>query len=1019
MSRIIDNEKRKMYEILNKDLINLNDLCFASAYFNIGGFNLIKETIKNKKLKFLIGRPPDESIAFDEKIIKEIEEHEDDSNYYKLLKEAIDYFKSNLVEIKKGEGSFFHGKAYIGINPSLDNPEYGIGIVGSSNFTFAGLKTNMELNVENTDREVLKELSTWFLNRWDKADDYKNEFIKVLENYTVTHLPFEIVSKALYETYKNDLELAQKIKMIDLKIFQKVSVLEATRILDNYGGVVIADSTGLGKTRTMIALAQEARMDGKKALLIAPKSVISTTWKKEMEETDTNIEYVNSEYISQNPEKFTNKYKDKYNFIIIDEAHYFKSSATKRYKALRELILLNNAEVVLGTATPINTSLMDLYNLISLFANDDSIRDITDMSLKGYFSSNQKALLNGKNFDMTPVLERFVVRHSRRFAMQIDSDSKFPKRIIDKDPLDKYIPDIDYEDLNKKLEDLNFVQYDFSVDKLSDFTLPSGAPVSILSDKNKKDNLKKLIKTIVKLNIFKRLESSKTAFKYTMKNILDYLNKAIEMANMGYFLPSSIADSPFFDYSSDDKDLEDIEDNIKNVFNDMDLKDKCKLADNERDYFIKCCKEDIKSIDNILSGLSGNDEKLDHFIKRIKKIINNIEKPNGIVIFTQYKDTAKYLYEEIKNIKINNYLTTGSVCYDNGKTSNTSDIVNKFQECGGIIVSTDVLSEGQNLQNAQYMVNYDFPWNPVVLIQRSGRIDRLMSPYKNVFLINILPDNSNPEDPKSLEHFIRLIKRLYTRITGIKNTIGIDSPILDDDTEPKDFGNIQKLIADGNSDILDTLSKSLEQFDSDPREKLLDIINEKGKDWIKKLPNGIGSYKIYNRNGIFALFKDNNSNYYWRLLFDDNKEIIKDPSQIVSILLKDYENDTDGKYINYELIVDKLKKLKEQTINEIKTNKRNQNIGKIIHNLTNKDKFIIKKLNEFDESLSLLYRNIANEQLTNSLYEHINSDDFYNMAKELIEKYSNENSSEEIIETPEDIKMTRICWCLLRRDEIL
>jgi superfamily II DNA/RNA helicase len=118
-------------------------------------------------------------------------------------------------------------------------------------------------------------------------------------------------------------------------------------------------------------------------------------------------------------------------------------------------------------------------------------------------------------------------------------------------------------------------------------------------------------------------------------------------------------------------------------------------------------------------------------------------------------------------------LVTGAGGYDdNGKSADEADIVKRFQKTGGILVSTDVLSAGQNLQNAQYVVNYDFPWNPVVIIQRVGRVDRIGSPYDQVYLINVLPESSSPEDPESLEFFLGLMERLYKRLEAIRSTIG-------------------------------------------------------------------------------------------------------------------------------------------------------------------------------------------------------------------------------------------------------
>src|SRR3990172_6799419 len=117
-------------------------------------------------------------------------------------------------------------------------------------------------------------------------------------------------------------------------------------------------------------------------------------------------------------------------------------------------------------------------------------------------------------------------------------------------------------------------------------------------------------------------------------------------------------------------------------------------------------------------------------------------------------------------------LATGDVCFNKKCVgSSKTEVIRDFQRSGGILVSTDVLSEGQNLQNAQYIVNYDFPWNPVVLIQRVGRVDRMGSSHDEVFLINVLPRHGDPEDPSSLEHFIGLMKKLYIRLEAIRETI--------------------------------------------------------------------------------------------------------------------------------------------------------------------------------------------------------------------------------------------------------
>ena len=1010
MSRIIDNENEKMYEVLNKELPLSNELAFASAYFNIKGFGLIKDAILDKPLKFLVGRPQDESISFEEQIVRELEDNEDDPEYYHLMTEAVKYFSDKSRLIRKKNGPFFHGKAYIGANPSLDNPSNGgIGVVGSSNFTYAGLKTNSELNVVNTDRELVKDISKWFLDKWNKAEDYKEEFLSFLKNYTVTHTPYEVVAKALYENYRNDLEQSEKVKIMGLKKFQIVSLLEARRILSSYNGVVIADSTGLGKTRTMIALAHEARRDGKKVLLIAPKSVLRTTWAKEMENVDTHIDTVNSENVSANPDEFLERYIRKgSNFILVDEAHYFKSSSSNRYKALRDLILKNNAQVVLATATPVNNSLMDLYNLIALFAADDAIQDLTGTTLKGYFSSNQRMLIEGRSFEMSQVLERFVVRHSRKFAKAIEPDLSFPQRVIDKDPDNVYKSTIPYDHLYTRLEKIHFATYDLSIDRFSSLRLPSGEAVSQFAEQAKKEKLKDLVKTIVILNIFKRLESSIVAFRDTINSIVDYMKNAKAYAEKtGYFLPRTASDDPLFDFD------EEIPDNIFTNEKYKDLKDKCFLSVEEKKWFVRSCEEDIEVFEKILSEIPEKDKKIETLLTRLGKIIPALKEPNGIVIFTQYTATAMELYNEIKAIGARTGLTTGTRCIDaKGKDSDTTKIVEDFQESGGIIVSTDVLSEGQNLQNAQYVVNYDFPWNPVVLIQRVGRIDRMGSKHDHVYLINMMLDNTNRNDDKSLEHFIGLMGKLYEKITAIKATIGIDSPVLGEDAEPKDFGRIQILIAEGRSDIILELETEMEQFTNDPKDRLMEIIDQKGEDWIKNIPRGIGAFKRYDKPGLFSLFTDGEK-FYWRLKFDDGKNFIGDPGQIISVLMKDSNNDNDGQKIEYSKLVGKLRDLKEKVKESVSKESQRRKSSASIPGLTKQGRAVYEKLVQLDEDLALKFRRLASkETLVRSLFESLNDKEFYQNAKEIVVK----QFSQDVPSGEKELVLKRICWCLLSKD---
>jgi primosomal protein N' len=235
--------------------------------------------------------------------LKELEEYEDDPQYFRLLQRAVAYFEDPARQVRIVEGRFFHGKAFLGCYPSMSSVRRGFAVVGSSNFTHGGLVSNRELNMFNTDREAVQELADWFQRQWsdDESKDYKEEFLSRLRTYLTSWSPYEVAAKALWETYKHELEKRAENILKHLYPHQQLSTIDALDKLEKYNGVLIADSTGLGKTRIALSIVQFYRMSGVKCLLIAPKSILDTTWKNEMYNTDINVEYLNSEKLSSDP----------------------------------------------------------------------------------------------------------------------------------------------------------------------------------------------------------------------------------------------------------------------------------------------------------------------------------------------------------------------------------------------------------------------------------------------------------------------------------------------------------------------------------------------------------------------------------------------------------------------------------------------------------------------------------------------------------------------------------------------
>jgi ERCC4-related helicase len=1009
MTEIIDNIKSKASDKLSNEISTNNEIAIATAYFNVRGFSLLRDVLNNKPLRLLLGREPGSNIAYKDEILKELEneeiENEDNFEFLNQIKSAYDYFSSPQVQVKIVDKGFFHGKAYLGAYPSLKEIQHGFGMIGSSNFTYGGLYTNRELNMLTTDREAIKSLSEWFENMWGESRDFKDEFLSFLSSYVITHSPYEIVAKALYETLKNELEEAMHIETLkDLKYHQKLSVSNAWSILERYNGVIIADPVGLGKTRVGIALAHLAQRIGMKPLIIAPKNVLETTWKKEMDNTiGMYIPNINTELISSNPDILSNLHKDK-DFIIIDEAHYFRSSNTRRYEGLVEYLSKKGRKLVLITATPINNSLMDLYNLLILFIDDDGAPDISP-SLKGYFAEQQKKLLNEGKIDLDAVLRRFVVRISRETAEKISNGLKFPSRVIDTNGTSyQLLPSP--KDISEFLDRLSFIYYDFAVEKqVEKLTLPDGTVMSFEQQLQNKEKLKDLVRNVIKFNFFKRFESSKYSLKMSILNLKAYIEKSIKVAEQrGKFLPPKLKNKVYED-----------EDGFIFVGVDEDQISNLSFTNDEKNLYIKKAKEDIDIIDEMVKSINNlNDNKFEVFKNKLLQI--KIDGNNGVIIFTSFSDTAEYIYSElskINGIKEKLFIITGSKA-EGPNTKDRYEIISKFTENGGYLISTDVLSSGQNLQNAQYLFNYDFPWNPVILIQRTGRIDRMNSPYQEIYIINITPLNKNKEDPESLEYFINLMAKLRNKIEGIRQGIGTDVSILGEEPLPKDFNILLEILKGNNAELkeIEEMGEKLGivPWGLDPREIFEEIKEKIGEEKIRAIPMGSGAYKYYNKNGIFILYrykKGESTEYFWLLKFEDG-EIITDMNKIIKILMQD-PKDNKGEKIDYKelkyLFIDAKNVFLEKY--ESKFRKTFKPIPKDLRTIL---EYVYK-----DESLfkyvPVLINNV-NPIKIKILKKALDEGTLIEKLKELYPNPEIKEDAEEYV-SPKDIH--RVVWCVLRK----
>jgi HKD family nuclease len=396
---IIDNstEGEKLSDILNTLLLPQVSADFATAYFNIDGFSLIKDSLtKVKSFKLLLGREPtmgeqvaqfSTSALTNEALRAETEEAMGQRKTPSLIKELVDFLQRDTVQVRLCSSHFSHGKAYIVQGLPLLGA---VAIHGSSNFTAAGLTANWELNSVHKQASAVQGIRDWFERFWFRSEDFKESLVELLSDFTVKYSPFDIYMKALYEYFKDKFQMEVKVdgpSPIFLADFQRDGYLVAKDIIETYNGVMLADSVGLGKTYLGLQLLDDyAYHLRQKALIICPAQLQDVLWSKKLEEHRIFALVHSQEELGQS--SLPSEQLLDCDLVLVDESHNFRNSNTNRYDNLSRLLTLGKPKkLILLTATPVNNSIFDLYNQIQLITRgrDDFFSSAGIRSLGGYF----------------------------------------------------------------------------------------------------------------------------------------------------------------------------------------------------------------------------------------------------------------------------------------------------------------------------------------------------------------------------------------------------------------------------------------------------------------------------------------------------------------------------------------------------------------------------------------------------------------------------------------------------------
>lgn len=894
---IIDNsENNKLVSAINCFLQDDSNkhLDIASAYFNIQAFGMIKNNIKGiKKFRLLLGKDPQENLFGNEVkktlgqllldvVSNEIENLDLTTENKDLTDVFIDFLKKDTVEVKVFD-DFLHGKAYI-----FDNQI----IIGSSNFTAAGLTRYGELNNWQQESQAQHTRKEWFEKFWGQSRDFKAELITILENSrfgTREYTPYEIYMKTLYELNKNTLlknkgVFENESTKVDLTEFQEDAVYRVWEQLEKYNGCIVADSVGLGKTWIAKKIIEKiGHYDRKKVLVICPAQ-LKKMWEFELKSIDVSQNVISQEdiasdnYIEKTQTALINSF-DNIGLIIVDESHNFRNPFSNRWENLFTLINDNiskksNPKILFLTATPINNTPWDLYWQIKLLIKNNDSAFIKD-NIPNLFDLFKVAKDNPKI--LLDLLNEISIRRTRNYIINKYPDAYLTKKSETGEIIKEKIvfPERKLENINYKLNqsykgmyaeisDIITNELKLAYYKIFDYKIRKLNTLDETLAKGRMEALGGIFRTI----LLKRLESSIEAFRLSISNHILFLNKLKVHLNDGQLLTKK-AFCKYILYNDEELDV-----SYKEQLESF------KKEDYNFDFLMSDIDADIENLELIKGKIKSIKPEDDAKLVLLKERLLELAKDNQVVLFTYYADTLNYIHKEIigdsrfKKLNVEAISSSGNT---HKNPNQREKIIQDFKDKKiNILLSTDVLSEGQNLQTAKYLINYDLHWNPTRMIQRAGRIDRIGSPYKKIYIYNFFPEDE-------LESLLKLVQILQTKIIQIDASVGLDQSVLGEEIHPKVFGIIRQIKNKDNS-VLNDLEDDL-FFGGDLFfEPLKDYIQNKTTAELEKIPCGVYSGLKRNIDGVFLYYKYGEDSNYWYLYDIKNQKWMTNKGEIIDYI---------------------------------------------------------------------------------------------------------------------------------------
>ncbi|MBO5432198.1 DEAD/DEAH box helicase family protein [Methanocorpusculum sp.] len=779
-------------------------------------------------------------------------------------------------------------------------------------------------SMDNAQIQRSRELFATLWNNSGYTEDYKEELLESLSYIYKEYSPEFLYFFTLHELFGNQLDSSveriesdnerfKKSKIWNsLYSFQKDAVVSAIQRINKYNGCIIADSVGLGKTYEALAVIKYFELRQDNVLVLAPAKLYDNwdSFKNNYRDNPLKDDRFSYKILAHTD---LSRYKgysksgldlarldwSNFDLIVIDESHNFrnrveqKDHMTRYQKLLQEIIRKGkNTKVLLLSATPVNNSLVDLRNQISIITSDrdyayadEGIPSVSQTLIKAQREinawsqgdrMNKNELLDSLPSEFYKLLEMVTISRSRKHITNYYGDANlgvFPKK---RKPL-TYRPGIDtenevmqFEAVNAELEQLILCVYspmayilpEYKEEYREKYATKIGGREVFQHEDREAINIK-----LHRFNLCKRLESSVYAFGKTLERILQRITSYVSALESGGIFSMYV---PMTDAVSEDDEFSPDEHSFLEYKYDIDVHHLDKEA------YLEDLIEDRERISAILDQVNlvlenKRDQKADTLCEFVLEKISKTPYNEGnrkVLIFSAFADTANYLYDYLSPILkergIHSGVVTGSSSPRTtlkGENLKYNEVLTNFSPISKgrledlavgdieVLIGTDCISEGQNLQDCDCVVNYDIQWNPVVLIQRFGRVDRLGSRNSEIQMVNFFPD-------MDLNEYLQLEERVKRKMVAANIGSTGDEDLLNPEMNDLAFrrSHLEKLQQEVVE--LEEMSKNISLTDLNMNQYLNELYEfSSSYPEVRKVPRGVFSITRGEEGGCLFCFK--------------------------------------------------------------------------------------------------------------------------------------------------------------------